>query len=397
MRLTGTSAFGVRLPIISAGDDLVEIVAKHVIEVVEQQKQPLTASDIVAVTESMVAKAEGNFADIADIADDVRAKFPGGEVGLVYPMLSRNRFLNILKGIADGVDKLHILLSFPCDEVGNPVMDTDNLDDVEDFINMRLMQDYDTLIPAAEFAEVAGKFTHPFTGVDYLDLYGSVGKHISIYFSNDPRSILEKTLHILVGEIHNRFRTKKRLEKAGAQTVYTLSDILSKNINGNGFNTKYGVLGSNLSTDTTLKLFPNNSDDFVKRLQSLLEKKCGVAPEVMVYGDGAFKDPVCGIWELADPVISPGHTARLAGQPTEIKMKLVADTKFANLNAEDKKTAITEMIKQKEKNPQAFREGTTPRIYADLLGSLADLVSGSGDKGTPVVLIRGYFDNYASE
>jgi len=397
MRLIGTSAFGVRLPIISGGENLAEIVADHVTEVIKESGKPLQPTDVVAVTEAIVAKAEGNFADIKDIAADVRKKFPSGEVGLVFPMLSRNRFINILKGIAAGVDKLHILLSYPHDEVGNPVMDIEKMDEVEDFMNQRLMQDYDTLVTAKDFREISGAYKMPFTGVDYVELYQSAGNNIHIYFSTDPRNILEKTSNIIVGEIHSRFRTKKRLEKAGAKNVCTLSDILSSSVDGSGFNTKYGVLGSNLSGDTKLKLFPNKSEEFVLDLQNKLKEKTGTAPEVMVYGDGAFKDPVCGIWELADPVVSPGHTPRLGGQPMEIKMKLVADTKLAGLSADDKKTAVTEIIKQKDNEPNAFREGTTPRIYADLLGSLADLMSGSGDKGTPVILIRGYFDNYASE
>ena len=397
MRLIGTSAFGVRLPIISGGENLAEIVADHVTEVIKESGKPLQPTDVVAVTEAIVAKAEGNFADIKDIAADVRKKFPSGEVGLVFPMLSRNRFINILKGIAAGVDKLHILLSYTHDEVGNPVMDIEKMDEVEDFMNQRLMQDYDTLVTAKDFREISGAYKMPFTGVDYVELYQSAGNNIHIYFSTDPRNILEKTSNIIVGEIHSRFRTKKRLEKAGAKNVCTLSDILSSSVDGSGFNTKYGVLGSNLSGDTKLKLFPNKSEEFVLDLQNKLKEKTGTAPEVMVYGDGAFKDPVCGIWELADPVVSPGHTPRLGGQPMEIKMKLVADTKLAGLSADDKKTAVTEIIKQKDNEPNAFREGTTPRIYADLLGSLADLMSGSGDKGTPVILIRGYFDNYASE
>ncbi|MCL2187380.1 MAG: coenzyme F420-0:L-glutamate ligase [Defluviitaleaceae bacterium] len=397
MRLVGTSAFGIRLPILGAGEDLVTIVADNVVKTIEQQGKPLTETDIIAVTESMVAKAEKNFASIADIAADVRTKFPSGEVGLVYPMTSRNRFLNILKGIADGVDKLHILLSFPHDEVGNPVMDLENLDTVEDFINERIAQNKPALIPASEFRAIAGAYKMPFTGVDYVALYESIGKHISIYFSNDPRAILEKTPHIIVGEIHSRNRTKKRLQKAGAQTVHTLSDILNKSVNGSGFNKEYGVLGSNLSTETTLKLFPNDAQGFATRLQARLHEKTGTTCEVMVYGDGAFKDPVCGIWELADPVVSPGYTPRLGGQPEEIKIKFVADTKLAHMNTKEKEATLAKMIHEKANNPTQFREGTTPRIYADLLGSLADLVSGSGDKGTPVVLIRGYFDNYTSQ
>jgi hypothetical protein len=397
MRLVGTSAFGVRLPVINPGDDLVTIVAEHVLRVVEQSGKPLACDDIIAVTEAVVAKAEQNFADISDIATDVRGKFPGGVAGLVYPILSRNRFYNILKGIAAGLDKLYILLSYPQDEVGNPVMDVDKLDEIEDLFHMRLMQDYDTLVSSDDFREVAGVYKLPFTGVDYVELYQSVAPYISVYFSNDPRSILELTPHVLVCEIHNRFRTKKRLEKAGAQTVFTLSDIINKSVNGSGFNEKYGVLGSNLSSNTKLKMFPNDAEGFVKRLQGLLFEKTGTKPEVLVYGDGAFKDPVCGIWELADPVISPGHSPRLAGQPSEIKMKLAADTVLSGLTGEEKQKAMKELIKNKHNAPNTFAEGTTPRIYADLLGSLADLISGSGDKGTPAVLIRGYFDNYASE
>ncbi|MCL2203367.1 MAG: coenzyme F420-0:L-glutamate ligase [Defluviitaleaceae bacterium] len=396
MRLVGTSAFGIRLPIIGAGDDLVGMVADHVLEVVAQGGQPLVSTDIVAVTESMVAKAEGNFADVAHIAADVRNKFPQGEVGLVYPILSRNRFLNILKGIAAGVEKLHILLSYPHDEVGNPVMDIEKMDEVADHFDNAIGENK-ALISAAELVKIAGAYPHPFTGTDYVKLYGAVSDKINIYFSNDPRAILELTPNILVGEIHNRFLTKKRLEKAGAEKVFTLSDILNESVDGSGHNKKYGVLGSNLSTDTTLKLFPNDAAGFVARLQARLAEKTGVSPEVMVYGDGAFKDPVCGIWELADPVVSPGYTPRLGGQPEEIKMKMVVDTKLAHLSGEEKRKAISDLIKQKENNPKEFREGTTPRKYADLIGSLADLVSGSGDKGTPVVFIRGYFDNYTSE
>jgi F420-0:gamma-glutamyl ligase len=397
MRLTGTSAFGIRLPIINPGDDLAGIVTDRVKAFVKESGKPLYPDDIIAVTESMVAKAEKNFADISAISADIREKFPEGELGLVFPMLSRNRFLNILKGIAGGVDKLHILLSYPYDEVGNPVMDIEKLDDVSDCFDINMIGDYKTLLSAKEFMEIAGEYKHPFTGMDYVKLYGEVSDKISLYFSNDPRSILELTPYILAGEIHNRFRTKKRLEKAGAERVFTLCEVLNKSVNGSGFNTKYGVLGSNLSTDTTLKLFPNDAEGFVKKLQAQIGRECGVRPEVMVYGDGAFKDPHCGIWELADPVVSPGYTARLAGQPSEIKLKMVADNTFTGLSGAEKEKAIIGLVKQKQNNPHQFREGTTPRIYADLLGSLADLISGSGDKGTPVVLIRGYFDNYASE
>jgi len=388
MRKIGTTAMGIRLPIISPGDDLIEIVADHVQEVTKSA--PLASSDVVAVTEAIVAKYEDNFASIQDIADDVRAKFGDAEVGLVYPMLSRNRFLNILKGISAGVKKLHVLLSYPHDEVGNPIMDINKLDEVIDALPPGM-------VSAADFTAVAGSFAHPFTGIDYLRLYEEAGDNINIYLSNDPRDILKLTPHVLVGEIHNRFITKARLTKSGAKTVYTLSDILSQSINGSGFNTKYGVLGSNLSTDDVLKIFPNNAPEFVRNLRTRLKEKTGAEPEVMVYGDGAFKDPLCGIWELADPVVSPGYTPRLASQPHEIKIKLVADTVAGGQTSEEKYLAVTQMIKSKADNPDAFREGTTPRVYADLLGSLCDLIGGSGDKGTPVVLVRGYFDDYTVE
>ena len=386
MRLTGTSAMGVRLPIVSPGDDLVTIVSEHVLEVTKETK--LTSNDIVAVTEAVVAKAESNFATTDDIAADIRAKFGEAEIGLVYPMFSRNRFYNILRGIALGAKKLHVLLSYPNDEVGNPIMDIDKLDEVSDKIGGRM-------VSADEFRAIAGEFLHPFTNVDYVKLYADIAQNVEIYFSNNPRDILQITKNVIVGEIHSKDRTKARLLKAGAEKTYTLSDILSESVGGSGFNSKYGVLGSNLSKGNQLKLFPNNAPDFVQKLQERFFEKTGERPEVMVYGDGAFKDSVCGIWELADPCVSPGYTKRLGGQPYELKIKLVADVLFADLKGEEKQQAITQMIKDKKTKPDEYREGTTPRIYADLVGSLCDLVSGSGDKGTPVVLIRGYFDDYS--
>jgi len=388
MRLIGTSAMGIRLPIINPGDDLVGIVADHIVAVTKDA--PLRRDDIVAVTEAMVAKFEGNFATEEEIGADVRAKLGDGDVGLVYPMFSRNRFLSILKGISKGAKKLYVLLGYPHDEVGNPIMDVERLDEIMDALPNRM-------VSAEEFKAVAGDFAHPFTGIDYLKLYKEAGDNIEIYLSNDPRDILKLTPNVLVGEIHNRFITQARLQKAGAKIVCTLSDILNKSVNDSGFNSQYGVLGSNLSSDGVLKLFPNNAPQFVEKLQSLLIQKTGIAPEVMVYGDGAFKDPVCGIWELADPVVSPGHTPRLTGRPDEIKIKMVADTVGKGLSPEEQQAAITQMIRSKADNPDDFRDGTTPRVYADLLGSLCDLVGGSGDKGTPVVLVRGYFDDYAAQ
>jgi F420-0:gamma-glutamyl ligase len=390
MRLIGTTAAGIRLPIISPGDDLVTIVAENVLNALDESGQKLGKSDIIAVTEAIVAKSEGNFAKLSDIAADVRAKFGGGEVGLVYPLLSRNRFLNILKGVAMGAEKVHILLSYPHDEVGNPIMEIDLLDEVQDKLSGKV-------VTAKEFQSVAGVYKHTFTDVDYVELYESVSPNIHVYFSNDPRDILKYTKNVLTAEIHNRFRTRERLIKAGAEKVFTLSDILNESVNGSGFNSKYGVLGSNLSTGETLKLFPNKSQKFVDALQARFREKTGVSPEVMVYGDGAFKDPVCGIWELADPVVSPGYTERLGEQPTEIKIKLVADTVFGDLKGDEKRAAVTKMIKEKKSDQSSYREGTTPRIYADLVGSLCDLMGGSGDKGTPVILVRGYFDDYSVE
>jgi len=390
MRLTGTSAVGIRLPIISPGDQLVDTVVDHVLEVIAADNSQLRQDDIIAVTEGVVAKAEGNFATVDDIAADVRDKFGDAEIGLVYPITSRNRFLNVLKGISMGAKKVYVLFSYPHDEVGNPVMDLEKLDDVMDKLQGRL-------VTAAEFKAVAGDYKLLYTGVDYVDLYESAGDNISVYFSNDPRDILTLTKNVLVGEIHNRNRTKIRLQKAGAEKIFTLSDILNKSIRGSGYNTEYGVLGHNLSTDDTIKLFPDKASEFVKQVQDRFFEKTGARPEVMVYGDGAFKDPVCGIWELADPVVSPGHTERLSQQPMEIKIKLVADTAFGDLHGEEKRQAVTRAIQEKRQNPDAYREGTTPRIYADLVGSLCDLMGGSGDKGTPVILVRGYFDDYSAQ
>lgn len=390
MRLTGTTVRGIRLPILSPTDDLIKITTDHVLNVLKQEGGKLNNNDIIGVTEALVAKAEKNFADINDIATDVNQKFGDVEIGLIYPITSRNRFLNILKGIAAGVKKVHVLLSYPNDEVGNPTMDIEKLDEVADALQNKM-------VTGEEFQKAAGKYKLLFTGIDYVELYKNAASNIEIYFSNDPRDMLKITKNILVAEIHRRNHTKARLLKAGAEKIYTLSDILNKSINGSGFNSKYGVLGSNLSTNTTLKLFPNKAPEFAKKLQDSFHEKTGTRPEVLVYGDGAFKDPVCGIWELADPVVSPGHTERLSQQPMEIKMKLVADNAFGNLTGEEKTMAVKKAIQQKHNDPTANRDGTTPRIYADLVGSLCDLTGGSGDKGTPVILIQGYFDDYATE
>lgn len=388
MRLTGTKATGIRLPIISGGDNLADIVVESVVQTIESEGVTLQNTDVIGVTEAIVAKAQGNFASIDHIAEDVRNKFGDGVIGLVFPIFSRNRFLNILKGIAKGAEKVVLLLQYPADEVGNPIMDISRIDEVVDTLPAGP-------VPGSVFREATGPYKHPFTEVDYISLYQEAGDNIEVYVSADPRDILKLTPNVLVGEIHTRFRTRERLIKSGAKTVYTLSDILSTPVGDSGFNKDYGVLGSNISTGSMLKLFPRDCQGFAETVQRKLKEKTGVAPEVLVYGDGAFKDPFCGIWELADPVVSPGYTARLGGQPQEIKLKYVADNVFSDLRGEEKQKAVMEMIKNKKDG--MYNEGTTPRKYADLLGSLCDLVSGSGDKGTPVILVQGYFDDYAAE
>lgn len=389
MRYIGTQAKGIRLPIISQGDSLADIVTSSLCDAVQAEQIQLRSHDVVAVTEAVVAKAQGNYASLDHVAQDIRQKYPGGVVGVVFPIMSRNRFFNILKGIARGADKVFLLLSWPSDEVGNPIVDMNRYDEIIDELPPGP-------VPAAVFKKIAGDFKHPFTGVDYISLYESAGKQVEVFLSNDPRDILKLTPHVLVAEIHSRFLTKSRLAKAGAQTLFTLSDILSAPISGSGYHPDYGVLGSNIATEEQLKLFPCHCDIFVNDLREKIGARLGVRPEVMVYGDGAFKDPDRGIWELADPVVSPAYTDVLGGQPNEIKIKMVADQYLPGLDSEAKAIAVKEMIRHKtEDNP--YNEGTTPRKYADLLGSLCDLMSGSGDKGTPVVLVQGYFDNYASE
>jgi hypothetical protein len=346
---------------------------------------------VVGITEALLAKAQGNFASIDDVAEDIRQKFPSGEVGLVFPICSRNRFMNILKGISRGAKKVHILLQYPHDEVGNPIMPLADVD--------RLFDTGKNFFSAREFKKFRGNFDHPFTGIDYITLYESAGDNVDVHLSNDPRRILELAGDVLVGEIHTRELTRRRLLQAGARTVFTLSDVLSKPINNSGYNPEYGILGSNLATTETLKLFPRDCDSFVAQIRDKIRQQFGVAPEILIYGDGAFKDPQAGIWELADPVVSPGYTAGLIGRPTEIKIKYVAENVFKDMNSEEKTAAVTELLreKNKDKSKQISSEGTTPRNYVDLLGSLCDLISGSGDKGTPVVLIQGYFDDYSCQ
>ena len=393
MRSVGTCALGVRAPIIRAGDDLVAITADCVEAAAKEKNITLKDRDIIAVTEAVLAKSQGNFCSTADIADDVRAKLGGGKVGLIFPILSRNRFSEILKGISDGVDELVIQLSYPFDEVGNPLVSIDKLYELGIYT-------FDRAFTPEEFYKLVGSVEHPFTGVDYIKYYLEIcGGKASIILSNDPLEILKYTKKVINADIHSRFRTKKLLLSNGAEKVLSLTDILNEKSTVRGYHEDYGVLGSNKSKDGQLKLFPRNGEVFVEKLQAEMKKRTGKTIECMVYGDGAFKDPVGGIWELADPVVSPAFTSGLLGTPNEIKLKYVADNNIENLTGDEAVAEMKEIIKKKEadlKN-QKISLGTTPRRITDLVGSLSDLVSGSGDKGTPIVLITGYFDNYADE
>lgn len=387
-RLFGTQAHGIRLPIINRGDHLADIVADSVTEALTSSGIQMKETDVVCITEAIVAKSQGNFVTLDELAQDVKNKFPGGTIGLVFPIFSRNRFLNILKGIARGAEKVYVLLQYPQDEVGNPVMDLDLMDDLEDQLQNKP-------ISGDDFKRITSHYVHPFTGINYIDLYQSAGENVEVYLSDDPRDILKLTPDVLVGEIHGRMRTKARLEKAGARTIYTLSDLMDEPIGHSGYNPEFGVLGSNLDTNESLKLFPRDCDQFVLDVRQKIADRTGVSPEVLIYGDGAFKDPMCGIWELADPVVSPAYTERLGGRPQEIKLKYISENVFGDLLGDEKQKAVTEMIKGKKHGDAQYAEGTTPRQFSDLLGSLCDLISGSGDKGTPVVYIQGYFDDYS--
>ncbi len=393
MKYIGTISRGIKAPIIRSGDDLVEITVDSIKKAVKEDNIVLHDKDIVAVTEAVVAKSQGNFAKVDDIAKDVRAKLGEGTIGLIFPILSRNRFSNILKGIAKGCDKIILQLSYPFDEVGNPLVSIDRLYELG-------ITNFNKTYSEKQFYNIVGKIEHPFTGMDYIKLYKDIcGKNCKIILSNDPTTILKYTKKVITADIHSRFRNKDVLLKNGAEKVIGLHEILNKSIDGSGFNEKYGVLGSNLSTDDTLKLFPRDTQSFVDRLQKRLIEETGVKMECMVYGDGAFKDPVGGIWELADPVVSPAYTSGLEGTPNEIKLKYIADNKIGNLTGENAVIAMKQIISQKSKDLKNKNEslGTTPRRLTDLLGSLSDLTSGSGDKGTPIVLITGYFNNYADD
>lgn len=393
MRTYGTCAFGVRAPIIRPGDDLVSIVADSVLATVDERKINLKDKDIIAVTEAVLAKSQGNLAKTSDIANDVRKKLGGGTVGLIFPILSRNRFTGILEGITEGVDEIIIQLSYPFDEVGNPLVSIDKLYELGIYT-------FDKAYTSDEFYKLVESVEHPFTGMDYIKTYLEIcGGKAKVILSNDPLEILKYTKKVINADIHSRFRTKKLLQANGAEKVLSLTDILNEPSKEHGYHEDYGVLGSNKSKDGQLKLFPRAGQEFAEKLQAEMKKRTGKTIECMVYGDGAFKDPVGGIWELADPVVSPGFTSGLLGTPSEIKLKYVADNNIENLTGEKAIEEMKNIIKNKEKDLKTSKVslGTTPRRITDLVGSLSDLVSGSGDKGTPIVLITGYFDNYATE
>ena len=395
-RTVGTVSRGIRAPIIRSGDNLAEIVTSSVLAAVEEGEFSVRNRDIIAMTEAIVARAQGNYATVDDIAADVKAKFPEGTVGVIFPILSRNRFSICLKGIARGAKKVIVMLSYPADEVGNHLVSLDLIDE-------KGVDPYKDVLDVPKYRELFGYEKHRFTGVDYVEFYESLvrgeGAECEIIFANNPRAILDYTDAVLACDIHTRARTKRILKAAGAKTVYGLDDILSSSVNGSGFNAEYGLLGSNKATEEQVKLFPRDCQPLVEDIQAKILEKTGKCVEVMVYGDGAFKDPVGKIWELADPVVSPAYTPGLEGTPNELKLKYLADNDFASLSGEELKAAIKQEIEKKDANlvGKMASEGTTPRKLTDLIGSLCDLTSGSGDKGTPIVYIQGYFDNYTNE
>ncbi len=394
MRCVGTVIRGIRTPIIKENDDLATIVVDSLMAAKESEGFEFKDKDIVAITEAVVGISEGNYVTVDDIASDLTEKFPSKNIGLVNPILSRNRFSIVLKGIARGMDKITLLTSFPADEVGNGILDENILEESEFNLASTISED--------EYRKTFGSWIHPFTGINmvdfYRDLIESEDCEVEFVFSNDVKTILDYTTDVLACDIHTRFKTAKLLEDSGAN-VYCLHQVLDKPVGDSGFNPDYGLLGSNKATEEKLKLFPKTGDEVVVDVQKRLMEITGKQIEVMVYGDGAFKDPVGHIWELADPVVSPAHTPGLVGYPNEIKLKYVSDNKFADLKGDDLKEAIKDEIKQKDENltGQMITEGTTPRVLTDLIGSLCDLTSGSGDKGTPVVFIQGYFDNLADD
>ena len=395
-RRVGTISRGIRCPIIREGDDLVSITVESILGAAESEGFALRDRDIIALTESIVARAQGNYVSVEDIAADVKAKLGGGTVGVIFPILSRNRFAINLKGIAMGCKKVVLMLSYPSDEVGNALLTWDQLDEAG-------INPYSDVLTLEKYRELFGANVHEFTGVDYVDYYSNIvkeaGADVEVIFANNAKAILDYADCIINCDIHTRVRTKRILRNAGAKVVCGLDDLMNAPINGSGFNEKYGLLGSNKSTEDKIKLFPQECKDLVLAIQEEIMKKTGKHVEVMVYGDGAFKDPQGKIWELADPVVSPAYTDGLIGTPNELKLKYLADNDFANLSGAELKEAISKSIKEKDGNlvGNMASQGTTPRQLTDLIGSLCDLTSGSGDKGTPIIFIQGYFDNYTMD
>ena len=394
-RKVGTISRGIRCPIIRKNDNLADIVVESVLAAAESEGFELRDRDVISITESIVARAQGNYASVEAIAEDVKAKLGGETIGVIFPILSRNRFAICLRGIAKGAKKVVLMLSYPSDEVGNALLTYDQLDDAG-------INPYSDVLTLEKYRGLFGDNKHEFTGVDYVDYYMNLikesGAEVEVIFANNPRVILDYTKNVLNCDIHTRVRTKRILRENGAERVCGLDDILTASINGSGHNAKYGLLGSNKSTEDTIKLFPKECFDLVENIQKQILDKTGKHVEVMVYGDGAFKDPQGKIWELADPVVSPAYTAGLVGTPNELKLKYLADNDFSELSGEALKEAISQRIKEKNDNlvGDMASQGTTPRQLTDLIGSLCDLTSGSGDKGTPVVLVQGYFDNYTN-
>lgn len=392
-RKVGTISRGIRCPIIRQGDNLVDIAVQSIMEAAESDKFEIRNRDVLALTESIVARAQGNYADVSAIAKDVKAKTGGKTVGVIFPILSRNRFAICLRGIAMGCKKIVLMLSYPSDEVGNALLTYDQLDEAN-------VNPYSDILTLEKYRELFGKNVHEFTGVDYVEYYSDIikeaGCEVEVIFANNPKAILNYTDCVLTCDIHTRKRTKRILKENGAKTVLGLDDILTSSVDGSGYNSKYGLLGSNKSTENTIKLFPEECQKLVEDIQAKVLELTGKKIEVMVYGDGAFKDPQGKIWELADPVVSPAFTDGLVGTPNELKLKYLADNDFKDLKGEELKKAISKSIKEKNGNlvGNMASQGTTPRQLTDLIGSLCDLTSGSGDKGTPIVYIQGYFDNF---
>ena len=395
-RMIGTVSRGVRAPIIRQGDDIVEIVTNSVLDAAKEENITFHDRDVVAMTEAIVARAQGNYCSVDDIATDVKAKFGGGTVGVIFPILSRNRFAICLRGIAKGAKKVVIMLSYPSDEVGNHLISYDMIDE-------KGVDPYKDVLDLTTYRNLFGYVKHTFTGMDYVAYYKELvencGAECEIIFANNPRAILDYTKNVITCDIHTRVRTKKILKASGGEIVLGLDEIMNAPINGSGCNEQYGLLGSNKATEETVKLFPRDCQKVVDAIQAKLKEATGKNIEVMVYGDGAFKDPVGKIWELADPVVAPAYTSGLEGTPNELKLKYLADNDFADLKGDELKEAIKNKISEKDDNlvGKMASEGTTPRRLTDLIGSLCDLTSGSGDKGTPIVFIQGYFDNYTAE